>query len=69
MIRQIGLLAGLIWVIPVHAALYTVGPGGTHATVQAAIDAALAGLTCWYMILPTWSWKTTGSSANCRYVI
>lgn len=27
---------------PVRAAVFTVGPGGTHATIQAALDAALA---------------------------
>ena len=30
-----------LWTSSVGAAIYTVGPGGTHATVQGAIDAAL----------------------------
>ena len=42
MMRPMALLAGLIWMIPADAAIFNVGPGGTHATVQAAIDAALA---------------------------
>lgn len=29
------------WLTPAHAAILTVGPGGTHATIQAAVDGAL----------------------------
>lgn len=42
MMLLVALLAGLIWMIPADAAIFTVGSGGTHTTVQEAIDAALA---------------------------
>lgn len=41
MFRLTILVAGLTWLFPVQAALYTVGTGGTYDTIQAAITDAL----------------------------
>lgn len=38
----LAVVAALSAPLPARAALFTVGPGGTHATIQAALDAALA---------------------------
>jgi hypothetical protein len=42
MLRRCSIILLAFSVSAAHAATYTVGAGGTHATVQAAIDAALA---------------------------
>jgi hypothetical protein len=40
--KLLWLVALILWAFPLQASLYTVGAGGTHATIQDAIDAALA---------------------------